>query len=515
MKRIISFVVIIAVAISLMVAHCVTAYAAEGADIVNCAMQYVGKVPYVWGGTNIDGATPGADCSGFICRIYEKFGINMWSNRAKLRNCGTNLGTDMNVAMLGDIIWYEGHVAIYAGRDSAGNHMVVHETGGSYQNVAYTKHAIVNAELKGIIRIPGVENNGQSVQIQKVLFKLPTQNEYVAKQYVSETNAVVVNEITKLPGVRVTKMGVYLYDANQNLIKKYTEDVSNVGANLSVYHSWYDINSELGIQLTKATDYYYSFFGEFDGQEIADTVKHKLTTGGVADKPQVTEKCKVTFYINYDLTQKKVVEVEKGTALGTLPTPIQLSAHTFDGYYTSSTGGKKVASTTIINGSVTLYPRYIEKDYGNNHTNNSTNDKETESSKENTKIKGEIELRINSATMYHNGKKKKIDENGTKPFIHNSRTFLPVRAVIEAMNGTVSWNEKSRTVSLKKDGKTLYLKVDFENAWDLNGDVFKLDAPPVIKNGRTMLPIRFIVEYFGGTVIWDADEQAITIEYYE
>ena len=48
---------------------------ATGTQIVNKAMEYLGKVPYVWGGTKIDGSNPGADCSGFICRIYEKFGF--------------------------------------------------------------------------------------------------------------------------------------------------------------------------------------------------------------------------------------------------------------------------------------------------------------------------------------------------------------------------------------------------------------------------------------------------------
>ena len=138
---------------------------ASGQAIVNKAKEYLGKVPYVYGGKTIDGSNPGADCSGFICRIYEKFGFNLWSHRTQLRKCGTNLGTDLSKAQLGDIIWFDGHVALYAGKKD-GNHMIVHETGGSFQNVVYTKVSVVRAELKGIIRIPGVYNDVYSLTMK-------------------------------------------------------------------------------------------------------------------------------------------------------------------------------------------------------------------------------------------------------------------------------------------------------------------------------------------------------------
>ena len=108
------------------------AASANGQDIVDYAMQYVGKVPYVWGGTSL---TTGADCSGFICRIYEHFGFNLWPHRTKLRNAGTNIGTDFNQAKPGDIIWFEGHVGIYAGTKN-GYYMMVNEIGGNVQNVS-------------------------------------------------------------------------------------------------------------------------------------------------------------------------------------------------------------------------------------------------------------------------------------------------------------------------------------------------------------------------------------------
>jgi len=38
-----------------------------------------------------------------------------------------------------------------------------------------------------------------------------------------------------------------------------------------------------------------------------------------------------------------------------------------------------------------------------------------------------------------------------------------------------------------------------------------LDSPPIIKNGRTLLPIRAIIEALGGTVEWNASEKKVTV----
>ena len=50
-----------------------------------------------------------------------------------------------------------------------------------------------------------------------------------------------------------------------------------------------------------------------------------------------------------------------------------------------------------------------------------------------------ITLQIGNPVMTVNNEGKPIDENGTAPVIINSRTLLPVRAVVEEMGGTVTW----------------------------------------------------------------------------
>lgn len=635
-KRVLSLALAVVLAVSLLPGtKAEAAGSATGQQIVDCAMQYLGKVPYVWGGTNIDGANPGADCSGFICRIYEKFGFNFWGNRTKLRNCGTNLGTDLSVAQLGDIIWYSGHVAIYAGK-SNGSHMIVHETGGSFQNVVYTKASLVSAELKGVIRIPGVINSGSTVTVPapNVKFTLPTDGTYTAKQKIASTNAVVVNQITKPSGVKVTKMGVILYDASGSQIKKYSENVSNVANSTTTYHSWYDMNTEVGITLTPGTTYKYQFFGVFNGVEVKGGT-YSFTTTGTAPVKTFT----ATFYLNESCSAVGTKSVTQGKTYGTLPDAQAKEGHTFDGWYTAATGGTKITDATIFNGSsdVTLYPRYtknadetvtihfymdgkevmtqtaeigsiygsdyFEKDgytftgwyssetggtrydgsfitatsprtlyaryeltaaqqhtvflYANGSifktltvTNGETyGTLPTPSLSDYTfdgwytaaaggvqitgsttvnltaaqtlyarfsavqKTGGTIVLQIGNAKMTMDGVSKAIDEQGTVPVIRNNRTLLPVRAVFEAMGGTVGWDNASRVVSLTKDGKTLYLGIDNALSWDSKGRYYTLDSAPVILNNRTMLPIRFVVEYFGGSVSWNDATRSVIITY--
>lgn len=124
--------------------------------------------------------------------------------------------------------------------------------------------------------------------------------------------------------------------------------------------------------------------------------------------------------------------------------------------------------------------------------------------------KTEIVLQIGSPVMTVNGAEQKIDEEGTVPVIVNERTLVPIRAIIEAMGGTVGWDGEKREVSLDYNGDNIRLVIDSTTAY-FNGKAAELDTAPAIINERTMLPIRFIAESFGFDVAWDGDTQKITI----
>lgn len=88
------------------------------------------------------------------------------------------------------------------------------------------------------------------------------------------------------------------------------------------------------------------------------------------------------------------------------------------------------------------------------------------------------------------------------PLIVDGRTLVPLRAIFEGLGAAVDWDGATRTVTSTLDGTTIVMTVDSAVMYK-NGEAVTLDVPAKIVNGRTMVPVRAVGEAFGADVRWD------------
>ncbi|MFM1654147.1 copper amine oxidase N-terminal domain-containing protein [Brevibacillus sp. B_LB10_24] len=84
---------------------------------------------------------------------------------------------------------------------------------------------------------------------------------------------------------------------------------------------------------------------------------------------------------------------------------------------------------------------------------------------------------------------------------HSSRTMVPARFVAEKLGARVQWNGQLNQVIFTYKDQTILLPIG-QNRAQVNGKEKSFDAPAVLKNGRTMVPLRFVSEVFGAKVSW-------------
>jgi len=96
------------------------------------------------------------------------------------------------------------------------------------------------------------------------------------------------------------------------------------------------------------------------------------------------------------------------------------------------------------------------------------------------------------------------------PVIVDGRTLVPVRGVFEVLGFDVNWDDISRTVIFTRDDYVVTIVVD-SGIFNTNGISYILDVPAQIIGGRTMLPIRTVLESIGYSVGWNEASRTVAI----
>lgn len=106
-----------------------------------------------------------------------------------------------------------------------------------------------------------------------------------------------------------------------------------------------------------------------------------------------------------------------------------------------------------------------------------------------------------------NGKPVTFD---VPPTLANGRTLVPLRAIFEAMEASVTWDDATQSVTGTRGDTTVVLTIGSTVA-KVNGQEVTLDVPAVLRSGRTFVPARFVAEALGAKVDWDQVTNTVII----
>ncbi len=96
------------------------------------------------------------------------------------------------------------------------------------------------------------------------------------------------------------------------------------------------------------------------------------------------------------------------------------------------------------------------------------------------------------------------------PLIHNGRTLVPLRFFSDAFGAEVEYDTRTRGITIRFQDKTISMQIG-NHTVIVNGRQLRLDVPPWLIENRTFIPLRAISEIFGAEIEWDASTETIII----
>lgn len=118
-------------------------------------------------------------------------------------------------------------------------------------------------------------------------------------------------------------------------------------------------------------------------------------------------------------------------------------------------------------------------------------------------MRNSIILGVGKANAYVDNIEKQIDANiSVTPIVENGRTLLPLRFVAESLGCDVEYNDVTQEIKVKDEHTEIHLKLG-DVAYTVNGEEKVFDVPAAVRDGRTLLPLRALAESLGKDVYWD------------
>jgi hypothetical protein len=96
------------------------------------------------------------------------------------------------------------------------------------------------------------------------------------------------------------------------------------------------------------------------------------------------------------------------------------------------------------------------------------------------------------------------------PVIKEGRTLIPVRAIMNGLGAEVSWDGEAQKVTVTRDGKIIEIFLGSQEVL-VNGEPVVIDVPAGMIANRVFVPIRFISETLGDKVVYDSETGDVTV----
>lgn len=220
------------------------------------------------------------------------------------------------------------------------------------------------------------------------------------------------------------------------------------------------------------------------------TVKKKSSSSSDTSAPTYGVSTGKTENGKISVTPAKAEAGEKVTIKATPDSGYQLDKVTVKDKDNSNVKLTKVNDNeytfTMPKGKVSVDATFVQKDVADDN-----------SAAEKSKV---IKLQIGSRIVNVDNEAVIYD---AAPVIRNDRTLVPIRIVTETLGGKVDWNGVTKEVTLNIDGKEIKMTI---------GKMLeKYGVAPVIIDGRTFVPVRFVADELGATVAWDDATKTVTI----
>ena len=120
---------------------------------------------------------------------------------------------------------------------------------------------------------------------------------------------------------------------------------------------------------------------------------------------------------------------------------------------------------------------------------------------------GCVLAKSNDITVTYDGENISFD---VQPEIVDDRVMVPMRTIFETFGAKVKWDSDTQTITAKKKSKTIQMTIGSSDMTK-NDETYSFDVSPIIKDGRTLVPIRAISDMLGLDVEWNEKNNTVTI----